>query len=537
MIDEPESVTWDAIVVGTGIGGATVGHALGNAGFKVLFCEKGRNYLSDGEACLGDYPEKYFRTVRLPEEQDRKLLSRAARCFETLHDLSGSEPRVHLPFIGCGAGGSSALYGMAMERFFPMDFHPKQQFDSAEDSSVPERWPISYGDLMSYYGQAEQLYRVKGTEDPLKEGEQAEIDSPPALSAANSELEVFFAKKGLNPYRLPMACDYQEGCLGCQGFLCDRNCKVDSARACLEPAVLNDGVEMIDECDVYRLEADAGRVTGVHCRWRGKNIKLSAGTVILAAGALQTPLLLLRSAPGGLANSSGLVGKNLMRHLIDLYAVFAKEKDRGGNIKEISFNDLYFEGGEKLGTVQSFGRLPEAPMLVESMEQEIKDGPLPWLAHGFKLAKPVMRPVLGELFSRSVILASIMEDLPYEDNRVEPVDTPAGVRPGLHYRVHESEVRRIGVFRRRMKEILTPYRFMLLKQAENNDRIAHVCGTCRFGEDPAASVLNPFNRAHDLANLYVVDSSFFPSSAGTNPSLTIAANALRVADHLIAEAR
>lgn len=97
-----------------------------------------------------------------------------------------------------------------------------------------------------------------------------------------------------------------------------------------------------------------------------------------------------------------------------------------------------------------------------------------------------------------------------------------------------QDERRIDGFRQRMREVLKPYSFSIVKQADNNQRIAHVCGTCRFGNDPATSVLDADNRAHGLDNLYVVDASFFPSSGGTNPSLTIAANALRVADHLIA---
>ena len=126
-----------------------------------------------------------------------------------------------------------------------------------------------------------------------------------------------------------------------------------------------------------------------------------------------------------------------------------------------------------------------------------------------------------------------MEDLPYSDNRVLPaVDGPAGA-VHITYRLRDQDRVRIARFRSLMKTALKPLRWRLIKQAENNQRIAHVCGTCRFGNDPKTSVLDQNNRCHDLDNLYVVDSSFFPSSGGTNPSLTIAANALRVADQLV----
>jgi choline dehydrogenase-like flavoprotein len=142
-------------------------------------------------------------------------------------------------------------------------------------------------------------------------------------------------------------------------------------------------------------------------------------------------------------------------------------------------------------------------------------------------------PVLRGLVERRFILATTLEDFPYADNRVTPASEP-GSRLAIRYRLHEGDRERIAAMRAAMKEVLTGYSYKLIKQAENNQRIAHACGTCRFGDDPATSVLDRNNRAHGLANLYVVDSAFFPSSGGTNPSLTIAANALRVADHLLA---
>jgi choline dehydrogenase-like flavoprotein len=175
-------------------------------------------------------------------------------------------------------------------------------------------------------------------------------------------------------------------------------------------------------------------------------------------------------------------------------------------------------------------------VLAASMADDLRQGPLPWSAALFKLAKPAVQPVLKTLVNDRMILASTLEDLPYADNQVSlPARQGAAsdARLILNYRVRQHDKVRIESFRKRMKEVLKPYSFSVVKQAENNQRIAHVCGTCRFGTDPTQSVLDGNNRAHGLANLYVVDASFFPSSGGTNPSLTIAANALRVAEHLI----
>jgi choline dehydrogenase-like flavoprotein len=153
-----------------------------------------------------------------------------------------------------------------------------------------------------------------------------------------------------------------------------------------------------------------------------------------------------------------------------------------------------------------------------------------WLRSFFPLVTPFLVPVLDEL-RRRVVLASVMEDLPFAENRVAPSELECA-RVEIEYRIDEGERGRIAALRRRMRGILAPYRFRLIKQAESNDRIAHACGTCRFGEDPRTSVLDRFNRAHEVRNLLVLDSSFFPSSGGTNPALTIAANALRVAEHV-----
>ena len=122
-------------------------------------------------------------------------------------------------------------------------------------------------------------------------------------------------------------------------------------------------------------------------------------------------------------------------------------------------------------------------------------------------------------------MAAFLEDLPYADNRVT-LDADGQVQ--INYEIKSYDQARIAVYRDMIAQRLSPHRFRLLKTAEKNAVLGHMCGTCRFGDDPATSVLVRDNRTHELDNLYVVDSSFLPTSSGTNPSLTIAANALRV---------
>lgn len=528
--------SWDVLVVGTGMGGGTLGHALAKAGKKVLFCEKGRNpFDGDPGALLGRYAETFKDRPGVLTPSDREILKGAGRYSTALHDVSGHKPRDFVPFIGSGSGGSSALYGAALERFFPADFTPAANYPAGLGADLPDAWPVSFDEMRPCYQQAELLYRVRGGPDPLKgEGGPAYASLGAKLQPDNQELWDLFESKGLHPYRLPLACEQIPGCSGCQGYLCSRNCKNDSAKVCLAEAVAEYGAVVWNDCEVLSLEAGQSRVHRARCVRDGVPMEVEADIFVLAAGALETPAILLRSAderwPEGLANGSGLVGKYLMRHYVDIYAIFAESSAQGGGLKQIAFNDFYQTDEGKLGTVQSFGFLPPGDVIVDSLQDDLRNGPFPPLGDALGLVRPLMSGFLGQLFGRATMMATIMEDLPYRSNRVF-----LGERGELciDYRIHPSEMERIRRFRKKLAKTLRPKRHMLVKQAENNQRIAHACGTCRFGNDPRSSVLDENNRAHQLDNLYVIDSSFFPSSGGTNPALTIGANALRVAEHIL----
>ncbi len=529
---------WDVIIIGTGMAGSTIGLALAQAGKQVLFCEKGKSLLYPDTGLRGNFAETFFQPPSIPKAQHREALSQAGRYADEIEDKTLPQSRHSIPFIGSGTGGSSALYGAAMERFFPADFSPKKNHPEAKDSTLPEQWPLSYADMQPYYERAERLFRLRGSTDACHPPglQTSHFLTPPPLCSTTQELNEFFTDNGLHPYRLPQACEFVPGCQGCQGFLCPNNCKNDSVRISLLPALEKHNACLLDECEVIKLESDQNTVTGVLCRQHNKNLTLRGTTIILAAGALETPRLLLNSNtkqwPNGLANDSGLVGRNLMRHYIDLYALLPRSrKDHPGNLKELAFNDFYQFNGHKFGTVQSFGALPPSSVIVDGMEKDLQNEGRNGLARLFKIGKPLIRPVLKHIFKRRVLFASIMEDLPYLDNRVTLSNTTNN-RLSIQYKIRPHEQNRVRLFRDQLAKTFSANRFMLIKQAENNERIAHACGTCRFGLAPENSVLDINNRAHGLENLYIVDSSFFPSSAGTNPSLTLAANALRVAEQI-----
>jgi len=530
---EAERVQWDVIVVGTGMGGGMLGNSLARSGRRVLFVEKGRSTLPGMPGTIRSLmPELAEPQAARSAQAYYDALSRAGRSTDEIEDISGRFSRRFVPFIGSGTGGSSALYGMVCERFFVRDFTPRQNFRDPGDSTVPDAWPITYDQMRPWYTAAEKLLGVRGQPDPLRP-EAAEVDllPPPPFSADNQPLVDYLAGRGLHPYRLPMACDYTDGCSVCQGYLCHQSCKNDAARNGVLPAIAEHGAALLSQCRAVRLDADRNHVRQVICEHRSGVLALKAKVVVLAAGALATPMLLLNSRSGdwprGLANGSDLVGRNLMRHLIDLVEIWPQPDHKiTAENKEIGLNDFYFFEGQKYGTVQSFGAMAPLEMLVN------RPG---WRPRMLRLMTPAARRIYERYYTGGLVLAPIMEDLPYLDNRVLPWDRPGSdgrQRLRIQYRFHASEIERRAVFLRQLKEVLKPFRKITLRAADNNEALAHVCGTCRFGSDPKTSVLDAHNRAHELDNLYVVDASFFPSSAGLNPALTVAANALRVAAHV-----
>lgn len=531
---DPERQTWDAIVVGAGMGGGTLGYALAAAGKKVLFLEKGAStLLSQPDAIRGRYPDEALHFDRLPHAEQVRQLVAAGRSIDEIEDVSGRKRRHYHAMIGGGVGGSSALYGMVCERLFPSDFTPRATHIDADGSTLPEAWPIGYHELAPWYTAAERLYRVRGTADPLRPAHESDhLIAPPPLSAGNSELTEHFASHGLHPYRVHLACEHLPQCHTCQGVLCAQECKNDAGRICVGPAVQRHGAALMTGATALQLEADRTRVAEVVCQWRGRTLALRGKQIVLSAGGLYTPHLLLNSKnahwPQGLANDSGQVGRNLMRHCVDMIILKAKTiADTGGEVreKEICFNDWYDGPLGKLGTIQSLGPIP--PLGFALNQPAFR-----WL----QWFRPVVTRLWRGLTSRAVMLAAIMEDLPYADNFLVPASpsiTPEGrqqVRMSFH--LHPPEKRRLRVFQHELNRVLRAYKPIQLRAATDNTAIAHITGTCRFGDNPKTSVLDAYNRAHGLDNLYVVDASFFPTSGGINPSLTIAANALRVAEQL-----
>jgi choline dehydrogenase-like flavoprotein len=396
------------------------------------------------------------------------------------------------------------------------DFQAVEHFDGTSPA-----WPIDYETLEPFYERAEELYQVRGahgvdpTEAPRGAYPRGAVPHAPAMADIVEQLK----RLGLHPSPLPLG--LRDGCIlcnTCNSFVCKLHAKSEADVCCIRPAIERPNVTLWTNAYARRLLTDAagGTVSAAEVERNGETVRVEAPLFIVSCGAVNSAALLLRSAsaahPDGLANSSGLVGKRYMAHLATMMEGFHPfRKNATVFQKTVAINDFYFHGRDTkypLGQIQSQGRTHAV------MAQTVA----PWI--------PLW--AYDAWVSRGVDWLAMSEDLPTERNRVT-LDPDGRIR--LTYqpnnvRAHERLVKEA-------KRILRQLGFWyVMSYSHKNRNTTHQCGTLCFGADPKTSVLDPFCRTHDIDNLFVVDASFFPSSAAVNPALTIAAQALRVADHI-----
>jgi choline dehydrogenase-like flavoprotein len=524
MISEILEKDWDVIVVGAGMGGGMVGRRLAERGLSVLFVERGpagdradHRTLGGGE--IGD-PATRLDMGFWPKAVNAVVDGSAFPLFGTL---------------GAGAGGTSAFYAAALERPERHDLDDCAADDPAGIAHPTGGWVVSYDAFQPYFESAEALLHVCGEADPLA-APQSPLCAAPPLSPGDAAMMQEFRRAGLHPYRAHVGIRYLPGCLECIGRKCAQPCKMDGRSAGVEPALATGRAALLDRCRVVALRGPRERVTHIEVMRDGALHQLRAGRFVLGAGGLGSPHLLLASVseawPQGCANATGLVGRNLMFHLSERFAVWPKERaDFTGPAKTIALRDFYHHDGMRFGLIQSMGLEASYGNIVQHLNDRFD-----------RLAPRALRPlreftripafVAAKIFGNARILVGIMEDLPYEANRVV-FDPAHSERLGFEYLLAPELLARRQAFRKRIKAGMRGQRtFFLTNEPELN--LAHPCGTLRFGSDPATSVLDASCRAHGIDNLYVADSSFMPTASGVNPSLTIAANALRVADAMAA---
>ena len=511
-MNQPElkiSQIWDVIVIGTGMGGATAGYALAQKGLSVLFLEKGGEVAASQDTAAATLPEARIKQGWWPQP-----LSQAKS--------DGKYNQIYAS-IGCGLGGSSMHYAAALERMPASDFESLQ----TANQLVPA-WPVTYDAFLPYYIAAENLYGLNNNQDDkentrLSEWDKAFMDT--------------LRSKGLKPERLNVAIKYDQDCTECIGKVCHRSCKADARVACLNKALLNARCFLLDNCDVASIEADLQQVQHVNAIHSGNALKLRAKQYILAAGAVHSPQLLLKSAnafwPNGLANSSDQVGRNLMFHGSEIYAIWAPKRLSRLAIqkKSLSIRDFYLHAGQRLGYIQSMGLDAGRGNIAVFIKQSLRKYGIRnecLLALIAKVPSHVAAWVLGD----ASIFAALIEDDADPNNRIQlNANEPNGA--SFSYTITADLRERADALYQVFSKHVGKWRVLKISPTlEINS--GHPSGTCRFGSNPTSSVLNADCCSHDVDNLYVVDSSFMPRSGAVNPSLTIAANALRVADKIAA---
>ena len=495
---------YDIIIIGSGMGGGALAYALRESGARILLLER------------GDF------LPREPQNWQVDAVFGQNRYKPAEHWIDASNGGAFKPGVHYYVGGNTKVYGAALPRFRVEDF------DAIEhEGGTSPAWPISYADLEPYYNIAEQLFFVHGRagDDPCEPPRTRpypfpEVPHEPYVAALIEKLRA----QDLHPYCLPMTVDLREGgrcirCKTCDGFPCKVGAKGDAEICLLRPAIESGKVELWTNSVARRIVTDASgkSATAVEIKRGGETLTVSADRIIVACGAVNSAVLLLRSAnsnhPEGLGNSSGLLGRNYMMHNNTALTAVAPFKINPTVFqKTMAVNDFYFGDDDfkwPMGNIQALGKL-QAGML--------------------SAAKPYLpKPLLRAMANRSMDWWVMSEDLPDKQNRVF---LGAGGEVQVQWQpnnrvAHQQLIRRAIRMMRR-----AGYSFVFTETLgiETN---SHQCGTARFGDDPAESVLDPFCRAHDVENLYVMDSSFFPSSTAMNPALTICAQALRVADHLL----
>ncbi len=511
---------YDVIIIGSGPGGGSVAHRLAPSGKRILMLERG----------------DYLPRSRANWDAKTVFVDGAYQAPETWYGDGGEtfHPGLHY-FVG----GNSKVYGSALFRLRERDFGALPHADG-----VSPAWPLGYDVFEPYYCQAEELFHVHGQrgEDPTEPWSSRPYAYPPVSHEPRIQaLSNSLSGEGLHPFHLPLGIllDEKDGkptptspCIRCDafdGFPCAINAKADAQVICVDPTLAaHPNFTLLTNSYVERLHTDAsGRtVTGVQVTRGGHDETYSADIVVVACGALSSALLLLRSAndahPGGLANGSQQVGRNYMRHNMKVLMALLKEPNTTVFQKTLAISDFYFGSPEwqfPMGLIQ---------MCATSHGEQIRGETLP----GFLSFLPEMPFRKMADYSMDFWLQS--EDLPRADNRIyyDGDKVVLSIREGNEEAAHRLE--------RKLESLMAPIgarpklleRHLYLGKNIPINGTAHQAGTCRFGTDPATSVLDLDCRAHEVDNLYVTDASFFPSIGAVNPTLTIVANALRVADHL-----
>lgn len=496
---------FDVVIIGSGAGGGTVAHTLSSSGARILVVER------------GDFiPQE-------PENWDAGAVWGQLR-YRTRERWLDSRGEEFLPYTHYCVGGNSKFWGAVLYRLRREDFAERQH-----KGGISPAWPFEYETLAPYYDRAERLYSVHGdasgdpTEPPRQPFPHPRIEHQGRIAVIAERLEGL----GLHPSHLPLGLlrpGEPDGCIlcdTCNSYPCKLRAKSDADVCAVTPALESERVTLWTKAYAERLITNGGgdKIVAAEVVREGEPVRVEAPLFVVSCGAVNSAALLLRSRsdkhPDGLANSSGLVGRNYMAHLATMLGAFMPPKHDTVFQKTVAINDYYLSGpdGYPLGQIQSQGR---------SNAVIAKAG-------GPPSAHKVPTWAYNAWFARGVEWLAMSEDLPNPDNRVT---VTGDGRIQLRWEALNAEAHHelVALTRQLLRRTGAWYVLPISLGVVNT---THQCGTAVFGNDPRTSVLDNWCRSHDVDNLFVVDASFFPSSASVNPALTIAAQALRAADHIV----
>jgi choline dehydrogenase-like flavoprotein len=509
---------FDVIIVGSGAGGGTLARQLAPSGKSILILERG-DWLKR-EAANWDAEAVFV--------QNRYVSP------DTWYDRSGRpfQPQVHY-FVG----GATKMFGAALYRLRKEDFGELRHHDG-----ISPAWPISRTRARAAAMRAPSRYHVHGLRgrDPTEPPASGPYPCPPVSNEPRiQQLFDNLTAAGYHPFPAPCAVMLDEQnmaystcirCQTCDGFPCLVHAKSDAETVAVRPAVEFPNVTLLRNAKALKLHTNANgtAVTEVVADVAGQRDVFRGDIVVVSCGAANSAKLLLMSAndkhPNGLANGSDQVGRNYMFHNSQAVLAISLEPNPTIFQKTIALNDFYFgmEGFEyPMGNIQMTGK---------------SLGPM---YRGEKPLETALLPMglLDNLARHAVDFWLTTEDLPDPENRVT-VNQAGNLT--LSY-TPNNQVARQKLYDK-LKSMLSvlgmhPHhlipRDIYMKTDIPIAGCAHQAGTCRFGADPKTSVLDVNCKAHELDNLYVVDTSFFVSIGAVNPSLTAIANSIRVSDHLL----
>lgn len=498
-----ENLSADIVIIGSGIGGATAAFVLAPTGAKILVLERGER--------IKDTPET---------RDDRAIFQKGF--FRPKEQWLDAKGEAFSPNNYYNVGGNSKYYGAILYRYRAEDFGVLQHMEGATPG-----WPFTYDEIEPWYGKAEELYQVRGAlgDDPTEPRHSTAYPHPaiadePSLAVVRDRLK----RQGVKASSLPIAIDIDAWLARAKtpwdAFPDTFTGKIDAETGPLHKALAHENVQIVTGAQLLRFETapDGRTIDHASVRMRGGIVKVKAKHFILAAGAVNSTALLLRSAgakhPNGLANGSDQLGRNFMNHnCTAMITIDPRLRNRSIHQKTFGFNDFYLKdpkSGFPLGNVQALGKIT---------------GPI------FKANLPSVPEFATSLLAGYSFDWYVMsEDLPNPESRVMLKDD----RIILDWQ--RSNMKGHAALVERSREVFRAAGFpIVLARAFDRRTPSHQCGTARMGTDPVTSVVDPWCRAHDVENLHIMDASVLPTSAAVNPALTIAAVTMRAADHLRTE--